>query len=176
MKKYLLIVLFSAISFGQNTEKQELLREIDVLRTNTIMNIPYDVPKQKLWEAIYVMMKQEYTQITSQDYEKGIIEGYAESNVFKESFKVEIIGSQPYRIVFSMKKQDRYIDKNGNYSGWYDNNVIPNPYLYKIQLTIYKVLYGEPNSQEYKSLLEKINVYNEKQKKDKNKIIAGRDY
>lgn len=175
MKTNLLIAVILLTSiFAKAQTKKEILIEINNFKLKTILNTSFDVPKQKIWDAVYIMMKQEYTEIKKQDFDKGIIEGYAEAENFKEGFTSEIVGSGPYRVVFSMKRQIRYINNNGVYSGWYDRNEISNEYLYKIQKTIYEAVYGPLEIPD--SLQKKVDEYNLKQKKDKNKILLGRDY
>lgn len=175
MKTNLLIavvLLASSVTKGQT--KKEILLEINNFKEKTILNASFDVPKQTIWDAVYIMMKQEYTEIKKQDFDKGIIEGYAEAENFKEGFISEIVGNGPYRVVFSMKRQIRYISNNGVYSGWYDRNEISNEYLYKIQKTIYEGVHGSLEIPD--NLQKKVDEYNAKQKKDKNKILLGRDY
>lgn len=164
--------LISCIAFGQS--KKEIMLEISTFQKKTFINASHDVPKQKIWDAIYVMMKQEYPDIKKQDFDKGIIEGYSEADNFKEAFTTELVGSGPYRVTFSMKRQVRYKDGNGAYTGWYDKNEIPYDYLYKIQKTIYEEVNGKIELPA--ELQDKIEEYNAKQKKYKNKILMGKDY
>ncbi len=175
MKTNLLIaVVLLASSVAKGQTKKEILLEINNFKSKTILNASFDVPKQKIWDAVYIMMKQEYTEIKKQDFDKGIIEGYSEAENYKEGFTSEIVGSCPYRVVFSMKRQIRYMGTNGAYSGWYDRNEISSEYLYMIQKTIYEAVHGSLEIPD--NLQEKIDEYNLKQKKDKNKILLGRDY
>ena len=94
MKTNLLIavvLLASSVTKGQT--KKEILLEINNFKEKTILNASFDVPKQTIWDAVYIMMKQEYTEIKKQDFDKGIIEGYAEAENFKEGFISEIVGN-----------------------------------------------------------------------------------
>lgn len=178
MKKIFLLgfaLVLSNTVFGQSKkEKQELIAEINAFKTTIVMDIPYDVPKRKIWDAAYIMMRKEYTEIRKQDFEKGIIEGYAEGEGFREKLTVEIIGSGPYRLAFSMASQLRYQNPNGTYTGWYDNNELPAEYSYKIQLNIYNTIFGTLTYPE--PLMDKINKYNASQKKEKFKLVYGVDY
>lgn len=175
MKTILITGVFlitSCLALGQS--KKEIMLEISNLQKKAFINASYNVPKQKIWDAVYLMMKQEYSDIQMQDFDKGIIEGYAEAENFKETLITELIGTEPYKVTFSMRRQVRYKDSNGAYSGWYDKNEIPEDYLYKIQKTIFEELNGPLNLTA--ELQEKIKEYNIKQKKYKNKILLGRDF
>lgn len=176
MKRTLTIftLLVMLTSFSQKKERQELIFKINLFRKTSIMNISYDVSKQKIWDAVYVMMKQEYTEIKKMDFEKGIIEGYAQGDNYKEGFITEIIGTGPYRVVFTMQRQIRYINADKSYTGWYDKNEIPEDYLFKIQNSIYTTLFGP--LQYPIELVKEIEEFNSNQKKDKTKIIYGKDY
>lgn len=147
MKTILSLFAFISMisSLAQKKEKQELIYKLNAFKNSAILNASYDVSKQQIWDAVYVMMKQEYKEIKKQDFEKGIIEGYDQGDTFKEGFTTEIIGSGPYRVVFTMNRQIRYINKDRSYSGWYDKNEIPKDYLFKIQNSIYTTLYGSLN-------------------------------
>ncbi|GEC77586.1 hypothetical protein FAQ01_04560 [Flavobacterium aquatile] len=161
-------------SFAQKKEKQELIYKLNSFKNSTVLNASYNVSKQQIWDAVYVMMKQEYKEIKKQDFEKGIIEGYDQGDTFKEGFTTEIIGSGPYRVVFTMNRQIRYINKDRSYTGWYDKNEIPQDYLFKIQNSIYTTLYG---SFKYSpELINEIDAYNASQTKDKYKLVLGKDY
>ena len=154
--------------------KKELQLALHTYMKSMVLNKSYDVSKQKLFDAVYVMMKMEYPTIKQSDFDKGLVIGFSEADTYRETLTTEIIGAGPYRVTFSMSRQIRQRDNNGNYSGWYDRNEISDEYLLKIHYEIYQALYGNiPIPQD---LHDKINAYNATQKKHKNKILAGRDY
>lgn len=169
----LLLLVISSVVVSQNDSKQQLLNEISAYSKQMVMNKSYDLSYDDVWNAVYIVQSKEYPQIKRESKEKGFIEAVAEKADLKESLTIEILGKGPYRLSFAWNSQQR--NQTGNtFSEWYSLGAVPDWYLHKIQYLIYIQLYGP--FQWPDTLVQRINAYNATQKKDKNKILAGREF
>ncbi len=167
-------MFLSQIAVAQS--KNDLLEQIDIYQKSIYQDKPYDVEKNKLFEAMNQVAASEYQKILRESESRGFCEYYAEGDLFKETLTIEIANDkQPYRLSFSIKIERRtknYMD--GTYSDWQTSYQIKRSYLNKLQHGIYVALFGPIKLPE--DLQAKIEKYNEIQTKEKKKIIQGRDY
>lgn len=174
MKKLLLLILFTGIVYSQS--KKELLSQIYDYRKSIVDTVSYNNEESEMWNAMYLISKEEYSTITKESERKGYIEAKDEKELYIEHFTAEIIGKGPFKVSFQVTKQEkREKNSDGTYTPWtsYVSNTL-NSYYLKLQVRLYELLRGKiilPDD-----LSKKIETYNNSQKKDKNKIIKGVDY
>lgn len=173
-KTTFLIAAFVLTISASAQNRKALLSELQNHARNEVVNRSYDVDRSKLYEGVLVMMKQEYSKLTVQDPVTGIIEGYHETDRVKETFRAEIVGSGPYRVVYSLRQQYRNLELSGRYTGWFENTIIPDNYTYKVSFEVYVAVYNGFSWPD--NLVEKVNKFNDGQKRDKNKLLPGRDF
>lgn len=166
-------MVLSNISVAQS--KKEILLELKSFISSKVINIAYDKPKKEVYEAMRSVLLSEYPVLSRESFEKGYVEGTMDNDKLREKLGFEIISeSQPYRINMQFQEEVRKIDINGKYSNWENIGSIPDRYALKVSLKLYNIIYG--NLQLSEELMTKIEAYNATQKKDKHKILAGRDY
>lgn len=177
MRKFIIILGLVNVfisSFGQ--KKDDILKEIYAYRKSIVSVATYDKKASEIWSAIYIITTEEYNTISRESESKGYIEGKLETNTYKETCLIEIKGdAQPYRVSFLVNQETRTKYENGTYSGWvaYRSPTL-NTYITRLQLRLYELLNGTLELST--ELQNKIDNYNSLQKKDKKKIIKGKDY
>lgn len=167
-----LCLLATGLTFGQS--KKDMLRMLQNYSRSVVENKLYDVPEKQLWDAVYILATQEYPNLRRESESKGYIEVYLEKENYRENLTVEIRGDGPYRVAFLGKKELRHKDPAGTWTNWRDGGGFSDQYQYELQFKLYKLIYGPHSYPD--DLIEKVNAYNEIQKKDKNKLIEGRDF
>lgn len=168
--KNLIISICIAFTISSSAQtKTELIYE----GQNIILSIadkPLDAEKKQIHNSMLSVLNSEYD-VISKDYpDKTFAEGYMENQQVSERFSMEAMeyGSR-WKIVFKMERQER----NQNTGQWNRFSEIPRWYYVKIHKKIYESVNGPIVFPE--DFVQKISFYNAKQKKDKNKIIIGRD-
>lgn len=175
MKKiFILLAVFSLNSLAFSQTKKEILYELQQYFVNTTYNKAYAIEKQKLFNAIQVVASQRYGSSTKENLNKGILEFQLQTDIYKETLSFEVIGEMPYQFIASVKVEQRTINPDGSYSNWVINNQIDNSYILGIHYNVYMAVYGPIVIPE--NIVAKINYFNSTQKKDKNKIIKGKDF
>lgn len=174
MKKIiLLLVLTSLTSYGQR--KKDVLNEIEDYKKNIVDNASYDKNETEVWNAISIIAREEYNTIVRESESKGYIDAKQESDVFKEFFTIEIVGDGPYRVLMQVRQEKRTKNVDGSYTNWSENySSTLNSYYTRLRLRLYELLNGKLELS--KELQTKVDEYNNLQKKDRLKIIKGKDY
>lgn len=168
-----MILLFTILANAQS--RDEILFEIDQFSLQTVGNKEYDINFEQLWDVVYSVGSSEYNTVKRESKQKGYIDFYQEDELYKEWLTIEILGKEePYRISYQLQKESRKKNLDGTYTGWINSGGMPSYYLHKLQFKVWISLYGKIDYP--KQLLEKIETYNKTQKKDRKKIIFGRDY
>jgi len=174
MKKTIFILFLASLNFASAQSKKEILLELQSYFINTTYNISYNIEKEKIFDAIKIACSERYGSSIKENFNKGILDFYIQNESYKESLSFEIIGEQKnFRLLTSFKIEQRFLN-NGIYSEWTVVNNYSPSYLPGIHYKIYLVLFGPipiPNE-----IMDKINSFNELQKKEKNKILKGKDY
>ncbi len=177
MKKYNLysLAFFILTTFSFSQSKKEILLEVKSYIHSKVININYDKPRKEVYEAMRSVVISEYPELSRESLEKGYVEGIYENNEIKEKLGFEIIGNaQPYRINVFFEKNVRDVFPNGSFGSWRTGSEMSYKYNIKIHKALYELIYGKLIFSE--ELINKIDRYNSTQTKDKNKILAGRDY
>jgi hypothetical protein len=188
MKNLLIGAFLLLISSANAQTKSDLINEIESYKKSKLQNQTYDVSFKELFDAITIMGNQYYGSPTRESESRGYVEYLLENGEVKESLAIEIKGEkQPYKISFNYKKEKKQTSfKTEGTFGQSDYKLIPVDAGWQMEkidlslvntnfhLRIYKILNGEFNFPE--ELKEKIEDFNSKQKRDKKKIIQGKDY
>lgn len=175
MKKILIIAavfLWNSLVFSQT--KKEILYELQQYFVNTTYNKSYAIEKQKLFNAIQIVAAERYGTATKENLNKGLLEFQIQTDVYKETLSFDIIGEMPYQVIVSVKVEQRSINPDGTFSNWFTNNQTDNSYILGLHYRLYMAVYGPIVIPE--NIVAKINDFNSTQKKDKNKIIKGKDF
>lgn len=177
MKNLVLFILLIGFGFTSLAQKKsDILDEINDYKRSIVANESYDNSYSEIWDAIYIIATEEYNTIVRESESKGYIEAKQETNTFKEYMTIEIRGEEaPYRVSFQVKQEKRSKRGDGTYSNWevYTSSTLRSYYL-KLQIRLYELLKGKLDLSD--ELLKKIDDFNSTQKKDKHKIVKGRDY
>lgn len=174
MKKLiLLLVLTSLTSYGQR--KKDILIEIEGYKKSIVDNVSYDKKESEVWNAISIIANEEYNTIVRESESKGYIEAKQESDILKEFFTIEIVGKGPFRVTMQVKQEKRTKNIDGTYTNWESfSSSNLNFYYTRLRLRLYELLNGKLEIS--KELQVKVDEYNNLQKKDRLKIIKGKDY
>lgn len=176
MKKlfYMSIILLS--SFTANSQsKKDLLLEMQSYIIGMTYNKSYDVEKEKLFQTLIVVGSERYGTSVKENLNRGYIEFLLQNEVYKETLDFEIIGDQkPYRIVITVKVEQRQQNLDGSLTNWFVNTNTNPSFIAGLHYKIYMDTYGPVVIPQM--LIDKIDLWNDSQKKDKNKILKGRDY
>ena len=176
MRSFVILVLLSTVTmFGQT--KKQIINEIYSYKKGIVDTVYYKNKRTEVWNAIYIISKEEYSIIVRESESRGYIEAKEEKELFKEFFTAEIIGEGPFRVSFQVSNQEQrtkdYIKNTYTpWVGYVSNNL--NFYYLKLHLRLYELLKGKIELP--KDLLDKIATFNNSQKKEKNKILKGIDY
>jgi hypothetical protein len=178
MKNIVLLALMLVMcktSFCQN--KKEILSEINAYYKTKVQNVAFDKSEKEVWDALYSTVIEAYPSIIRESESKLFIEAKKESELERLTVVAEMRGEKPYRVVFSLNNEVKLV-KSYNplvYSDWTKNTSKKDPSLIlKLQVRLNEMLNGPIELSP--ELLSKIEVYNNSQKKDKNRIVKGRDY
>ena len=134
------------------------------------------------------MGNQYYGNSIKESESRGYVEYVKESGDVKQYLSIEIKGDkQPYRLSFSYRKERKQTSyrTEGQFGtssykiipvdGGWTNVSVPLDLVYtNLQLRIYKTLHGEFKLPD--ELVKKIEDFNNAQKRDRKKVIAGVDY
>ena len=176
MKTHLIVLtlFIPCISFAQS--KKDLIQEIEAYRSETVSNASFDNEFSEVWNAVYIIATEEYNTITRESESKGYIEAKQETETYRESMTVEILGNvRPYKVSFQVKKEKRTKNQDGSLSNWQtSSSTMSSSYQLKLRLRLYELLNGPLQLSE--QLMEKIETYNATQSKDRKKVLKGRDY
>ena len=88
---------------------------------------------------------------------------------------MEILGDkQPYTVTYQITREKRTKNLDGTYTSWAAAGGMTPGYLLRLQRKLWTNLFGEVTFPE--NLETKVEEWNLSQKKDKHKILRGRDY
>jgi hypothetical protein len=189
MKKIVLasILLINFLSYSQPS-KNEIIIEIEGYKKTKLLNSYYDFTFKEIFDAMTIMGNQYYGNSIKESESRGYAEYIKDSGDFKEYLSIEIKGDkQPFRLSFNYKQEKKQTlwKTEGEFgkpnykivavdNGWAIVNV-PLELIYtNLHLRINKILHIEFNLPE--ELLKKIETFNNMQKRDRKKVIAGVDY
>jgi hypothetical protein len=156
--------------------KKDLVKEINAYKVGIVSNASFDREFSEVWNAIYIIATEEYNTIVRESESRGYIEARQDSDTFRESMTVEILGNnRPYKVSFQVRQEKRAKNVDGSYSDWtnYSSTTL-RTYYFRLQTRLYELLNGPLELSE--PLMEKIGAYNSAQTKDRKKILKGRDY
>lgn len=177
MKEKILIVFILGLTFqtsGQN--KKDIIKEINSYKKTIVSNATYDKEYNEVWSAIYIIATEEYPTISRESESKGYIEAKIEKDTYKEFITIEIRGEKaPYRVSFQVKQEKRTRKEDGSYTNWqtYTSTTLSSYYT-RLQTRLYELLYAPIELTN--ELQRKVDDFNAIQKKDRSKIIKGKDY
>lgn len=174
MKYYFTVIVFLTINTVFAQTKKSLLDEMKSYRIDQLFNKPINAEFKDLFNALVIVGHQEYPTLVKESESRGFVDFKVESETLQETLSMEILGDKkPYRVSFQVKSQSRQLGYDGKYTPWVTRTNF-NEYILKLQYSIYVVLFG---SFEYPDdLMERIENYNATQKKDRSKILKGKDY
>jgi hypothetical protein len=189
MKKITLmaVLLINSIVYSQDSKK-EIINEIETYKKGKLLNTTYNFTYKEVFDAMTIMGNQYYGNSVKESESRGYVEFIKETGEVKEYLSIEIKGDkQPYRLSFNYKKEKKATTwkTEGEFgkpdyklievdAGW---KIVEEPLdiIYtNLHLRIYKILYGEFKLPE--DLIKKIENFNNTQKKDRKKVLAGVDY
>jgi hypothetical protein len=189
MKKITLmaVLIINSIVYSQDSKK-EIINEIETYKKGKLLNTTYNFTYKEVFDAMTIMGNQYYGNSVKESESRGYVEFIKESGEIKEYLSIEIKGDkQPYRLSFNYKKEKKATTwkTEGEFgkpdyklvavdAGW---KIVEEPLdiIYtNLHLRIYKILYGEFKLPE--DLIKKIENFNNTQKRDRKKVIAGVDY
>ena len=188
MKKIILSTFLILNFIGYSQSKNEIIAEIEGYKKTKLLNSTYDFTYKEIYDAMTIMGNQYYGNSIKESESRGYVEFLKEADKIKESLSIEIKGDkQPYRLSFNYKKEKKsttyttegefgkpnykFISVDG---GW---KFVQEPLdiIYtNLHLRMNKILNAEFNLPE--ELLKKIETFNNSQKRDRKKVLAGVDY
>lgn len=174
MKYTLTLITLIVANVGFSQTKKSLLNEMRSYCEEKIYNKPIDAEYKDIFSAMIIIGNQEYPTLVRESESRGYIEFKLETDMIQESLTMEILGDKkPYRINYIVKSQTRTKTWDGKITDWTVRTDFSN-YIFKLQYSIYKILFGELIYPE--ELLNRVEEYNATQKKDRTKILKGKDY
>lgn len=188
MKKIILTAILMLNFIGYSQSKKEIIAEIEGYKKTKLLNSTYDFTYKEIFDAMTIMGNQYFGNSLKESESRGYIEYVKEAGDIKESISIEIKGDkQPYRLSFNYKKEKKSTTwkTEGEFgkpdyklvavdAGW---KIVEEPLdiMYtNLHLRIYKILNGEFKLPD--ELIKKIEVFNNTQKRDRKKVLAGADY
>lgn len=188
MKKIILTVLLILNFIGYSQSKKEIIAEIESYKKAKLLNSSYNFTFKEVFDAITIMGNQYYGNSVKESESRGYVEYVKESGEVKVYLTVEIKGDkQPYKLSFNyrMEKKQTSYKTEGEFGkpdykivavddGWRPVEVSLDLVYTNLQLRIYKILNGEFKLPE--ELIKKIENFNNTQKRDRKKVLAGADY
>jgi len=188
MKKSILIAFLIINFIGQSQSKKEIIAEIEGYKKTKLLNTTYDFTFKEIFDAMTIMGNQYYGNSVKESESRGYVEYVKEAGDVKESLSIEIKGDkQPYRLSFNYKKEKKAttwktegVLGTPSYkliavdAGW---EVVQDPFdiIYtNLNLRMNKILHIEFKLPD--ELVKKIETFNNTQKRDRKKVIAGTDY
>lgn len=174
MKYTLTLFALIIVNVAFSQTKKSLLNEMRSYAEEKIYNKPFDAEYKDLFNALIIVGHQEYPTLVKESESRGFVDFKIETETLQESLTMEILGDKkPYRVSFQMNIKSRSKTWDGKLSDWVVSTP-PSSYIFKLQYSIYKILFGELIYPE--ELLDRIEEYNATQKKDRTKILKGKDY
>lgn len=188
MKKTILIAFLIINFIGYSQSKKELIAEIEGYKKTKLINSTYDFTFKEIFDAMTIMGNQYYGNSVKESESRGYVEYVKESGDVKEYLSIEIKGDkQPFRLSFSYrkeKKQTSYKTEGelgkpnfkitSEDAGW-ANVTVPLEIIYtNLHLRMNKILHIEFKLPD--ELVKKIEDFNNTQKRDRKKVLAGADY
>ena len=189
MKKIILttILLLNIVGYSQPSKK-DIIAEIEGYKKTKLLNSTYDFTFKEIFDAMTIMGNQYFGNAVKESESRGYVEYVKEAGNVKENLSIEIKGDkQPYRLSFNYKKEKKATTwktegefGKPNYklvavdAGWQIENVPLDLIYTNLHLRIYKILHGEFKLPE--DLIKKIENFNNTQKRDRKKVLAGDDY
>jgi hypothetical protein len=188
MKKSILIAFLIINFIGFSQSKKDIIAEIEGYKKTKLSNTTYNFTYKEIFDAMTIMGNQYFGNSVKESESRGYVEYVKEAGDVKENLSIEIKGDkQPYRLSFNYKKEKKATTwktegefGKPNYklvavdAGWQIENVPLDLIYTNLHLRIYKILNGEFKLPD--ELLKKIEVFNNTQKRDRKKVLAGVDY
>jgi hypothetical protein len=188
MKKTILIAFLIINFIGYSQSKKELIAEIEGYKKTKLINSTYDFTFKEIFDAMTIMGNQYYGNSVRESESRGYVEYVKEAGDIKESLSIEIKGDkQPYRLSFNYKKEKKAttwktegVFATPSYklisvdAGW---QVVQDPLdivFTNLHLRMNKILHIEFKLPD--ELVKKIEDFNNTQKRDRKKVLAGADY
>ena len=189
MKKiiYTTIILLNIVGYSQPSKK-EIIAEIEGYKKTKLLNSTYDFAFKEIFDAMTIMGNQYYGNSVKESESRGYVEYVKETSDVKEYLSIEIKGDkQPFRLSFSYRKERKQTSYKiegelgqPNFkmtsvdAGWKIEEEPLDLIYTNLHLRIFKILYGKFKLPE--ELDKKIDDFNNSQKKDRKKVLAGVDY
>jgi len=188
MKKLLGILILILDLEGYSQSKNDIIFEIENYKKTKLLNSTYDFTYKEIFDAMTIMGNQYYGNSIKESESRGYVEFLKEADKIKESLSIEIKGDkQPYRLSFNYKKEKKQTSYKTegelgkpNFkmtsvdAGW---KIVDEPVdiIYtNLHLRMNKILNVEFKLPD--ELVKKIEDFNNTQKKDRKKVLAGADY
>ena len=188
MKKIILTTLLILNFLGYSQSKKDIIAEIESYKKTKLLNSTYNFTYKEIFDAMTIMGNQYYGNSVKESESRGYVEYVKEAGDVKENLSIEIKGDkQPYRLSFSYRKEKKQTSyktegelgkpsfKMTKVDAGWEIEAVPLDIIYtNLHLRMNKILHIEFNLPE--DLLKKIETFNNTQKKDRKKVLAGVDY
>ncbi len=188
MKKIILTTLLILNLVGYSQSKKEIIAEIEGYKKTKLLNSTYNFTFKEIFDAMTIMGNQYQGNSIKESESRGYAEYVKEADDIKESLSIEIKGDkQPFRLSFNYKKERKATTwkTEGEFgkpsykliavdAGW---KIVDEPLdiIYtNLHLRMNKILHLEFNLPD--ELVKKIETFNNTQKRDRKKVLAGADY
>jgi hypothetical protein len=177
MKNFVLLafmLLMCKTSFCQ--KKKEILSEINGYYKTKVQNIAYDKPEKEIWNALYSIVIEKYPEIVRESESKLFIEARKEAGLKRTTALAEIRGEKSFRVVFSITTEVKLLTSVNPvvFSDWTRDTTTDPSLVLNLQVRLCEMLNGPIELSP--DLLSRVETYNNSQKKEKSRIIKGRDY
>jgi hypothetical protein len=188
MKKIILTTLLILNLVGYSQSKKEIIAEIEGYKKTKLLNSTYNFTFKEIFDAMTIMGNQYYGNSIKESESRGYVEYVKEADDIKESLSIEIKGDkQPFRLSFSYRKEKKKtkwktegelgqpnFKMTSEDAGW-EAVKEPLDIIYtNLHLRMNKILHIEFNLPD--ELVKKIETFNNTQKRDRKKVLAGADY
>ena len=174
------IVFFMCLIFLSQTslcqKNKEILSEIKGYYNTKVQNIAYDKPEKEVWNALYSIVIEKYPQIVRESESKLFIEARKEAGLKRTTVLAEMRGDKSFRVVFSITTEVKLVTSVNPvvFSDWTRDTTRDPSLVLNLQVRLCEMLNGPIELSP--DLLSRVETYNNSQKKEKSRIIKGRDY
>ena len=188
MKKIILTTLLILNLVGYSQSKKEIIAEIEGYKKTKLINSTYDFTYKEIFDAMTIMGNQYYGNSIKESESRGYVEYVKEAGEIKESLSIEIKGDKkPFRLSFNYKKEKKATTwKTEGEFGKPDWKLIPVDAGWEVVQESLDIIYTNLHLRmnkilhiEFKlpdELVKKIENFNNTQKRDRKKVLAGADY
>lgn len=189
MKKITLtaILIINVLGYSQESKKT-IIGAIESYKKTKLLNSTYNFEFKEIFDAMTIVGNQYYGNSIKESESRGYVEYVKVTEDIRESISIEIKGNkQPYRLSFNYKKEKKStvwktegelgksdFKLTSEDAGW-EIVEVPFDIIYtNLHLRMNKILYGEFKLPD--ELVKKIEDFNNAQKRDRKKVLAGVDY